>query len=169
MKWIHIWMTESLCCTAEIGTIGSVASLQHWDTGLILSLAEWFRGLELPQLQLRSDLWPGIHMLQVAHKKKKCKKKKEIKWNDTGTPMFTAALFTIAKTCKPWFLQIFFKLHILSSVPSTLVTQMLYLFLLCQVSKFTISVSLHCSNWVTAIDPFEVYSFFALSFFHSAI
>ena len=50
----------SSCC----GEMGSVASLEHWDIGLMAGPAQWVKDPTLLQLwhrlqlQLRSDPWP---------------------------------------------------------------------------------------------------------------
>ena len=80
---------RSSCCV----TIGSVASLQRWDTGSIPSPAQWVKDPVLPQLWHRSPLWfgsepwPGNSKCREAAKtkqnktkqKKKKKRKKERK------------------------------------------------------------------------------------------
>ena len=38
---------------------GFMASLEHWNTGSIPSLAQWVKGPVLLQLRLRSHPWPG--------------------------------------------------------------------------------------------------------------
>ena len=58
----------------------SIASLEHWDRGLIPSLAQWVRDLALPhlwhksQLRLRSDPWPRNSICCGAVKREKKKK-----------------------------------------------------------------------------------------------
>ena len=50
------------------GPVGSVASLERWDTGLIPSPAQWVKDLVLPQLQHRSQLaqiWSLAEELQM--------------------------------------------------------------------------------------------------------
>ena len=63
-------------------TIGSVASLKHWDTGSIPIPAQWVEDLMLPQLWCRlqlwlgSDPWPGDSTLK--------KRKKADSWLQCG-------------------------------------------------------------------------------------
>ena len=78
------------------GATGLVASLQHWDTGSIPSLAWWVKVPGLLQLQgksqlwLESDPWPGNSIYHgVAKKKKKKKKIKTIRWYGTLHRPFT--------------------------------------------------------------------------------
>ena len=47
------YIPRSSCC----GTTGLVVSWEHWDTGLIPSLAQWIKDPGLLQLQLRLQLW----------------------------------------------------------------------------------------------------------------
>ena len=56
-----------------------LASLEHWDTGLIPSQAQYVKDLALPQqLWLSFDPWPGnFHMLMGGKNKKKNHQKKE--------------------------------------------------------------------------------------------
>ena len=56
----------------------SVASWEHWDSGLTPGLAQWFKDLTLLQLQFGSDLWPRNSICHEAVKKKKKKKKKKV-------------------------------------------------------------------------------------------
>jgi len=61
--------------------MGSVASVEHWDTGSIPSPAQWVKDLALLQLQQRSqkclgsDPWPEN---SICHKAAKRGKKKEL-------------------------------------------------------------------------------------------
>ena len=63
---------SSLC-----GAAGSAASLEHWDTGLTPSPAQWVKDLALLELWLRSQLWlrsdplPGTPYAVGWPKKKK--------------------------------------------------------------------------------------------------
>ena len=41
------------------GATASAGSQEHWDTVLIPGPAQWVKDLALPQLWLRSRLWPG--------------------------------------------------------------------------------------------------------------
>ena len=65
--------------------MGSVVSWECWDTGLIPGPAQQIKGLALPQLQVRSELWlgtdpwPGDSICHRAAKKEKQKKKKNHK------------------------------------------------------------------------------------------
>ena len=61
--------------------MGLAASLEHWDTGLISSPAQWTKDPVLPQLQCRSQLWldswsGNFICLRAAKKTKKLKKPK---------------------------------------------------------------------------------------------
>ena len=53
---------------------GSVASLEHWDTGRTPGLAQWVKNLALLQLGPRSDPWPGNSTCHEVAKKEKKKK-----------------------------------------------------------------------------------------------
>ena len=59
------------------GTMGSAASWEHWNTGLIPGPAQWVKDLTLLQLwlsswlQLRSDPWPGSYICHRVAKKKR--------------------------------------------------------------------------------------------------
>ena len=79
---------RSLC-----GTMGSVASWEPWDAGLIPSPAQWVKDPGLSQLwlrlqlQLRSDPWPGsATCFMVAKKERKGKEKRgtERNFSDLG-------------------------------------------------------------------------------------
>ena len=70
-------VTQSSC----YGTKGSVASLEHWDTGSIPGTVQWVKDLVLPQLKYRSKLWLRsdpweLHMLKSGQGGQKKKKKK---------------------------------------------------------------------------------------------
>ena len=60
--------------------MGSAVSLEHWDTVLIPSLAQWIKDPALLQqwhrlqLQLGSDPWPGNSICYRVSKKEKKKK-----------------------------------------------------------------------------------------------
>ena len=62
--------------------MGSVVSLERWDTGLIPGLTQWVEDLTLlhpqhrSQLWLVSDPWPGNSLCHRVAKKEKKKKKK---------------------------------------------------------------------------------------------
>ena len=63
---------SSLC-----GAAGSAASLEHWDTGLTPSPAQWVKDLALLELWLRSQLWLRSDPLLWGGQKKKKKIKKK--------------------------------------------------------------------------------------------
>lgn len=65
----------SSCC----GTMGSAASGEQWDTGVIPGLAQWVMDLALPWLWLRSHLWLGSDAWpgnSICHRTAKIKKKR---------------------------------------------------------------------------------------------
>ena len=68
-------MHRRSCCS----TMGSAASLEHWDVGSIPSPAQRVKDPVLPQLQgrwqllLRSDPWPGNSICHGVVKKGKKK------------------------------------------------------------------------------------------------
>ena len=74
-KWC--WGKLESYRSSYCGTMGLAVSWEHWDKGWIPSLAQWVKDLELPQLQvklqlwLRSDPWPGNSICQRVAKKKK--------------------------------------------------------------------------------------------------
>ena len=77
-----------------LGTVGSIASLQHWDAVSIPTMAQWVKDLALPQLQCRSQLWlrsyswPGNSICHGEPKKKKERKndRKFLKFGDIQQP-----------------------------------------------------------------------------------
>ena len=72
-----LYTSKNLIWSSPCGTVGSVASLQCWDTMSIPGPAQWVRDPALPQLWHRSQLWltsdpwPGNSICHGAAKKGK--------------------------------------------------------------------------------------------------
>ena len=64
------------------GAMGSAASCEHGDVGLIPGLAQWVRGLALLQLWLKSDPWPGNSMCLGQPKKEENRKNPKLYFSE---------------------------------------------------------------------------------------
>ena len=86
MLYILIENMES----SPFGAMGSAASWESWDMGLIPSLAQWIKDHTLLQLQLRlqlrlgSDSWPGTSICCRAAKNEEGKKNGKHKGKKTS-------------------------------------------------------------------------------------